>query len=697
MTLVTSNTIQCTDFFNIASDMFCVMDEETVLCDVNSAFVQLLRYHKEKVVGRPLLDLIHPEDRMGFGSKIQKLRETAGAILVHECRVICHDNVFQTVLWHVARIQQGRICAAGQDVTRRKEAAETIREAQRVNQILALEVAERRQTELALRRSEERLRLIIEGVKDYAMFMVSGYGRITSWSSGAQRIFGYSEEEILGQHLCCIYSDQDARTGVCNEELVRARAGQEKRKERWYQCKDGQQIWGSGMLRGLRDDDGNLRGYVKVIQDNTHLKKAEDRQRFMAEASAALASSLDFETTLASVAHLAVPHFADWCSVSIQEADGTIQRVTTAHANPQQAQHYRTCHSEGRSCGTARVIRAGKAELISEVTEQVLRDLYKDDEYFKELMDMQVVTYMAVPLCAHGRVLGAISFASTRAGARYQQEDLAFAEELARRAALAMDNARLYREAQKEIGERKRAESALSNANRRKNEFLNMLAHELRNPLGASLLSAQSMQRANPQNAQVQKSAETVIRQVMKMTRLIDGLLDIARIELGKIDLRRTPLDLRAVVGQAMEACAALIRSRNHEFQVVLPHEPLQIFADEMRVEQIIVNLLTNAIKYTEPGGRVLVEGSCAGGQVKFSIRDSGIGIAPEALARVFDLYQQVDASSPRCSGGLGIGLTLVRRLIELHDGTISVSSEGLGQGSTFTVSFPQHVPAENL
>ena len=245
----------------------------------------------------------------------------------------------------------------------------------------------------------------------------------------------------------------------------------------------------------------------------------------------------------------------------------------------------------------------------------------------------------------------------------------------ARQAAEFIDNARLYRE--------------IREADRHKDEFLAMLAHELRNPL-APLMNALHMLRPDglggPEAEQVREIAE---RQVRHLTRLVDDLLDVSRISSGKIQLRKGPVDLNAIIGRAVDSARLLIESRRHELTVTTPGVPILLEADAARLEQVVSNLLNNAAKYTEPGGRIELEAAREGDEAVVRIRDTGIGIAPELLPCVFDLFTQAERSLDRSQGGLGIGLTLVRRLVELHDGSVAASSAGVGRGSEFVVRLP--------
>jgi len=230
----------------------------------------------------------------------------------------------------------------------------------------------------------------------------------------------------------------------------------------------------------------------------------------------------------------------------------------------------------------------------------------------------------------------------------------------------------------------------LTSANRRKDEFLAMLSHELRSPL-ASLHYAARLLRTQTDATPARQSTQALIeRQVRRMTRLVDDLVDVSRIANGRLHLQRERLDLCVVVSNAIETLESDINERNHRLSVALPDAPLWLHADPCRLEQVFVNLLANASRYTDPGGELAVCVYAQGGQAVVEVRDSGIGIAPEVLWHIFDLFKQANAADPRSKAGLGIGLAVVRTLIELHGGSVTAASAGSGQGSEFTVRLPQ-------
>jgi len=284
---------------------------------------------------------------------------------------------------------------------------------------------------------------------------------------------------------------------------------------------------------------------------------------------------------------------------------------------------------------------------------------------------------LSAPLIGrHGVSLGVVSLSDKLSG-EFDEADVAILAQLAHIAAVAIENARLY--------------DQLREQDRRKDEFLAMLAHELRNPL-APIRTGLGVLKIAGDSEQAARARDMMERQLGHMVRMVDDLLEISRITLGKLELKKERVDARAVVKQALETTLPLVQARKHEFSLHMADQPLIVHADPTRLSQIIVNLVNNAAKYTPEGGRIALHAESDASRLHIRVCDSGVGIAPEMLPKVFDMFTQVGGALERSQGGLGIGLTLVRRLVEMHGGTVAASSDGPGRGSTFTVSLPLSV-----
>jgi PAS domain S-box-containing protein len=371
------------------------------------------------------------------------------------------------------------------------------------NQTLRAELAEHSRQQEILRQSEERFRLLVDGVKDYAIFMLDNDGNVVSWNSGAESIKGYKASDIIGRHFSTFYPAEDLARKWPQHELTVARAEGRFEDEGWRVRKDGSRFWANVIITALYDNEQRLRGFAKVTRDLTARRRIE----------------------------------------------------------------------------------------------------------------------------------------------------------------------------------------ALEESDRQMNEFLAMLAHELRNPL-ASIVNALGLMRSK--TGQEQAEFRGVIeRQTTLLARIVDDLLDVSRITRGKIALKREILDMNRVVARTLESCRPLIDAHKHAVELQLADEELPVDADSTRLSQVVLNLISNAVKYTPEGGRITIAVKREDGVVVLRVRDTGIGIAPALLPKVFDLFVQGDRSLDRTEGGLGIGLTVVRRLVEMHGGSVSASSGGLGEGSEFLVRLP--------
>jgi PAS domain S-box-containing protein len=353
---------------------------------------------------------------------------------------------------------------------------------------------------------EEQYRLLTENVKDFAIFLLDTGGKIATWNTGAERITGYKEAEVIGQPFAVLFKPQDIINREPEKELSIAAEKGRSEDERWHVRKDGSQFWAMGVVTPLWDEDGTLRGYAKIMRD---------------------------------------------------------------------------------------------------------------------------------------------------------------------------------------ITARKQAETELAEANRRKDEFLATLAHELRNPLAPVLNGIHLLRLEQTVSPNGQQAIGMIERQTKQLARLVDDLLDVSRITKGKVTLRKERVELHTVVNHAVETVRPLVDSRKHQLSVSLPSESIWLDADPARLQQVVGNLLNNAAKYTEPGGYIRLTGEREGSEVIIRVRDTGIGILSEMLPRIFETFVQGDRAGERAQGGLGIGLTLAKSLVEMHGGKIEARSPGVGKGSEFVVRLP--------
>ncbi|MBY0523125.1 MAG: response regulator [Gemmataceae bacterium] len=408
-------------------------------------------------------------------------------------------------------------------------------------------------------------------------------------------------------------------------------------------------------------------------------EEATRRSAFLAEASKALATSLEPAETLRTLARLPVPFLADLGAVTLTEDSGQLWRSELAWVRAADG----TIHSLSLTASAAphdplreaveRVLAQGRSEDLAGL--DIPCPPHQDSEDKPPEGATRLRAAVILPLQARGRTLGALTLALGPSDRQFGPADRSLALEFASRAAIFLDNAFLYQSVQQ--------------ADRHKNEFLSMLAHELRNPLAPIRNALHLLRLRGGEMPELHWAREVIDRQVNHLVRLVDDLLDVSRITQGKIRLQMAPVEVDAVVTQAIETSRPLIDTRKHQLNVNLPSQKLHVRGDATRLAQILANLLNNAAKYTDEGGRIWLTAQREGDDVVLSVRDTGVGIPAGMLSSIFELFTQVDRSLDRSQGGLGIGLTLVHRLVEMHGGSVRANSAGPNQGSEFSVRLP--------
>ena len=486
--------------------------------------------------------------------------------------------------------------------------------------------------------NEELFRRIIESIHDYAIFFLDPSGHVATWNAGAERIKGYTADEIIGEHFSRFYSAEEVQAGVCDRKLEAAEREGHVEDEGWRVRKDGTRFWATVVITAVRDADGELLGFAKVTRDLTDKKRADD-ERLVAEER--------FRLLIGSVRDYAI---------FMLDPGGF---VATWNPGAEQVKGYTPDEIIGRHFSVFYpddAIRTGKCEL--ELTVAAAEGRFEDEGWRvrKDGTRFWANVVISAIRDKHDQLIGFSKVTRDLTDRRRSEDERA-------------------------------ARLAAEQANRAKDEFLAMLGHELRNPLAPIVTALQLMKLRG--EAKSSREQQVIERQVRHMIHLVDDLLDISRITRGKIELKRQRLDVRAIVARAIEIASPLLEQRQHHFDVETPDREIMIEGDEARLTQVLSNILTNAAKYTEPGGNITVEVSTVGREVAIAVRDDGIGVEPALLPKLFDLFVQGRQGSDRSSGGLGIGLTLVRTLTQLHGGVVDAKSPGLGKGSTFTVRLP--------
>lgn len=484
-----------------------------------------------------------------------------------------------------------------------------------------------------------------------------------------------------------------------------------------YVFEDGRVLKVLGYAAPLLDEEGQVIGSVGACLDITERKKAEEAQQFLAEASMLLASSLEYAATLKSVAYLAVSRVTDWCSIHLLDENEVVRHLVTAHPDPEKVKLARWFNE--RYSGTLNdrnsislVLRSRQPVLLSEITEADIRNYAQDEDAFQFIKDLGFKSAMVVPMLARGRALGVISFISTDSGLSYGLSDLAVAEDLARRVALALDNARLYEEAQKSIERQKELD-------RLKDQFVSIASHELRTPLTSIKGYSQLLERSRTRRRQILEQQNrsaleeferegrivtSIIHQANRMERLIGEMLDISRLQSGKFEIKPVAnLNFVELVRRSIEQQQVGATDRLITLQTGLENLPLAL--DEARIEQVINNLLNNALKYSPADTPVLVgievrdfdllpdqpltsDSPPPTAEVICWVKDQGCGINPQEQGRIFERFYRAHNGENQNIDGLGLGLYISYEIIVRHGGRMWLESTP-GMGSTFYFALP--------
>jgi len=552
-----------------------------------------------------------------------------------------------------------------------KDPAGTVEEVVLIHEDVTAEVRGAEQ----LRASEERLRVALHGAHMNVWDWELTENRVRC-SENAREFWGIDVGHV-DDFLAVVHPDDVALLRAVAISTIEGGAPYES--EYRIVRENGGVRWVTSRGRLRRAEDGTPASIIGVTVDITDRKLAEEATRLLADAGETLGASLDAGLTLKNLARVVVPSLADWCAVDLVAESGALERAAVFHADPARVAlgtelfaKYPPRRSD--AYGAYRVLETGKPEWANEIAEDVLAAVAHDAEHLAMIRELHLRSYVCVPLVSRGRAIGVLTLVYAESGRTYGERDVSLAQELARRAAAAVDNARLY--------ERLREED------RRKDEFLATLAHELRNPL-APLRTGLGVLRSAPASDVVETTYSVMERQLAHMVRLVDDLLDVSRVTRGRIELHLEDLELGSVVANAVEVSGPALDGAGVKFAAALPEQPIVFRGDRTRIAQVLSNLLNNAAKYTPRGGRVDLVVHREGNDLLVRVQDTGVGIPREMLGEVFEMFTQVQRSTARGEGGLGIGLTLVRRLVELHGGRVWAESEGLDRGTTLFVHLP--------
>jgi PAS domain S-box-containing protein len=841
-----------------ANDIIYSHDLQGNYLAINRAGERVTGYTREEILGGLNIAQVVAPEHLEHARRMTERKLSDPSPTVYEIDILTRDRRRLTLEVSTRICYEGgrpvAVEGVARDVTERKRA-----EAERAR--LAAQVEGQRRHLQAMVASVPGVVWEAWGVPDEAS------QRIDFVSDYVETMLGYTVEEWLSTPnfwLRIVHpEDRERAARTAAEHFEQAVTG--VNRFRWV-AKDGRPIWVETQSSVITDERGRPLGMRGVTMDMSDRVRQEANERFLAEASTALSSSLDYETTLATVARLAVPHFADWCAVDMIDDAGELRRLAVAHVNPAKVEwaheiyrRYPPDPSEPR--GLYEVLRTGESEFYPEIPDELLVAGARDERHLEIMRQVGFRSVLLVPLKSRERVLGVITFANSESGRHHTRDDLALAEDLAARASLAVENARLYmaerrtrREAERtsdrlarlqevssalsqaltpqqvaaavveqgisslgahagavvvldeaganlnvvatagfppqavegwerfavgepvpladavrerqpvliesfddysarypmlgplasvtgsralaalplvvkgrtigamglsfprvqqfgeddrafmlalaqqcaqalerarlyETEQRLRAEA--ETANRLKDEFLATVSHELRTPLTAIVGWSVMLRTTQLGEEATARAIETIERNARAQTQIIEDLLDVSRIITGKLKLDTRPADLASIVASALDSVRPAAATKGIRLASEAEPGAGAVWGDPSRLQQVMWNLLSNAVKFTPAGGEVTVRLEQTDSHVRVSVSDTGAGVSPEFLPYVFDRFRQADGTTTRAHGGLGLGLSIVRHLVEMHGGTVGAESGGRGRGATFTVELP--------
>ena len=509
---------------------------------------------------------------------------------------------------------------------------------------------------------------------------------VTSWNHAAEEMFGYTAKEMIGRSIRTIIPHDRQH----EEDAVLASIRQGLSVDHYETVrlhKSGALVHISLSVSPIRNAEGTVIGASKIARDISMRLRAQaitDRARrqgiFLARLTTSFSGTLNYTDRLTELATLSVPELADWCVVDAVTTNGQIERVTINHIDPNKvalAGQIHERHADPLALASAvEVIRTGKPAIVPMITDEMLvAAAAGDDELLRLVRSLGLVSYACLPLMVHGSALGALTFATAESGRQYDDDAIRFLEDVASRAALALDNARSYEQ--------------LQAANRMKDEFLATLSHELRTPLNAILGYARMLRAGMLKDEKQDNALDTLERNATSLTQIVEDVLDVARIASGKIRLNVQSLDLPVVMHDALATVMPGAEAKGVRIQSIVEPDIGLVSGDSDRLQQVMWNLLSNAVKFTPRGGHVQVRLQRANSHIEISVSDSGVGIREDFLPHLFERFRQADSTTTRAHGGLGLGLAIARQIVELHGGTIHAFSGGEGKGATLRVELP--------
>jgi len=619
--------------------------------EVNEVGCRMLQYSREEIVGKTIFDLLPPED-------FERLLQTKEMLLrgdneLGEWRLRRKDGSYLPAEVSARILPDGRW------------------------QGFVRDISERKRLEGELRLSEAMSTGILSISAD-AIISVDADQHITRFNEGAEKIYGYSKAEAIGAPLDMLMPERFRAVHHQHVTRFATTPGSAKMTGApggvFGLRKNGEEFPADAAISNL--EVGGSRVLTAVVRDVTEQKRTENEQRFLAAVGPVLATTLDYEETLSRIAEMATQGLADFCVVDLVDEKGEVRRVRIVSRDPAKVWICEALQRIPFDQGPPPIVRlaleSAQPYLLPRLTPEDVERLAATAAHLPLLIAAELQSLMVIPLIAAGRLLGAISFLSATPSHLYGPDDLRMARELAQRAALAVDSARLYRAAQR--------------ASQLRDEVLAIVAHDLRNPLSLILMEARIL-GSNWQGPERRKRApaEVIEDAASRMNRLIEDLLDVTRIDAGQLTIERVRLASAKIVSDAVDGHRVLASSRSIELRLEMAQDLPEILADRDRLLQVFDNLIGNAVKFTAPGGCITVGAALRDTDVLLWVGDTGSGIAIEDQPHVFDRFWQARLSRRT---GAGLGLAIVKGIVEAHGGRVWFESAP-GRGSTFSFTVP--------
>jgi len=641
-----------------APDGIFVADMDGHYTDVNDAGCRMLQHSRDEIVGKTIVDLLPPEDVPRLWQSREQLLQ--GTSQVDEWRLRRKDGSYLPVEVSARILADGRW------------------------QGFVRDISERQRLEGELRLSEARSTGILSISAD-AIISIDADQRITLFNEGAEKIYGYSRTEAIGAPLDKLIPGRFRAVHHQHVATFATTPGIAKKMEKRDGVitglrKNGEEFPADAAISNL--EVGGSRILTVVVRDVTEQRRNEIEQRFLAEVGPVFATTLDYEETLSRIAEMATRDLADFCIVDLVDERGEVRRVRVVSQDPAKVWICQVLQRVPLGEGRAHLVRSALGSmqpvLVPRLSPQDIERLAENDDHLPALFEADLQSVMVIPLIAAGRLLGAISFLSATPSRMYGPDDLRVARELAQRAALAVDNARLYRAAQRAIQMR--------------DEVLGIVAHDLRSPLSLILMETRLLELGwQAPERRSRQPAEVIERAATRMNRLIQDLLDVTSIEAGQLTIEQNGLASAEVVSDAVEAHRARASSIPLELRIDVSPDVPGIWADPERLLQVFDNLIGNAIKFTAPGGSITVGAALRDAEVLFWVGDTGAGVTMDDQAHIFDRFWHARRTKRT---GAGLGLAIVKGIVEAHGGRVWVESAP-AQGSTFYFTIPAASPME--